>query len=62
MVEDSREDIGRFYGLDPKRNGTEPMSTNRMKNGRKQLKAWCSTLPKVDILYSVLAAPQKEEN
>ena len=30
MVEDSREDIGRFQGLDRRRNGTEPMSTNLM--------------------------------
>ena len=35
MLEDSREDIGRFQGLDPRRNGTEPMSTNQMENGIK---------------------------
>ena len=61
MLEDSRKDIGRFWCLDPRRNGTEPMSTNRMENGRKLLKAWCSTLPKADILYFVPAAPWKEE-
>ena len=49
MLEDSRKDIGRSYG-------TEPMPTNRMENGIKLLKAWCS------ILYFVPAAPWKEEN
>ena len=39
MLEDSRKDVGRFHGLDPRRNGTEPIPTNRMKNGRKLLKA-----------------------
>ena len=38
MLEDSREDIGRFQGLDPRRNGPEPMSTNRMENERELLK------------------------
>ena len=46
MLEDSRKDVGRFQGLDPRRNGTEPMSTNRMENGIKLLKACCSTSPK----------------
>ena len=39
MLEKSRKDIGRFWGLDPKRNGTEPMPANRMENGIKLLKA-----------------------
>ena len=39
MQEDSRTDIARFWGLDPRRNGTEPMSTNQMENGIKLLKA-----------------------
>ena len=43
-------------------NGTEPVPTNRMENGIKLLKGWCSTLPKADILYFVSAAPWKEEN
>ena len=30
MLEDSRGDIGRFQGLDRRRNDTEPMSTNLM--------------------------------
>ena len=38
MLEDSRKDIGRFWCLDPKRNGEEPMQTNRMENGIKLLK------------------------
>ena len=25
MLENSRKDIGRFHGLDPRRNGTEPI-------------------------------------
>ena len=33
LLEDSRQDIGRFSGLDQKRNGTESMSTNLMENG-----------------------------
>ena len=60
MLEDSREDIGRFW--DPRRNGAEPIPTNRMENGMKLLKASCSTLPSTDILCSVPAAPWKEEN
>ena len=54
---ESRED----NWLDRRRNGTELMSTNLMENGRKLLKAWCSTLPKAD-LYSVLPTHWKEEN
>ena len=60
MLEESRMDIGHFQGLDPRRNGTEPVSTNLMENGRKLPKAWCSTLPKAVILYFVPAAPWKE--
>ena len=56
MLEDSCKDIGRFKGLDPRRNGTAPMSTNRMEKAIKLLKAWCSTLPKADILHPVLPA------
>ena len=37
VLEDSRKDIGRFQGLDPRRNGTEPMSTNRMESGTRLL-------------------------
>ena len=62
MLEDSREDTGHCQGLDPRRNGTEPMSTNLMENWRKMLEAWCSTLPKAVILCFVPAAPWKEEN
>ena len=54
MLEDSRKDIGRCLDLVPRKNGTEHMSTNRMDSGIKLLKAWCSTLPKADIPYSVL--------
>ena len=39
VLEDSRKDVGRLWGLDPRRNGTEPMSTNLMENGTKLLKA-----------------------
>ena len=33
MLEDSRKDTGRFWNLDPRRIGAEPMPTIRMKNG-----------------------------
>ena len=33
LLENSRQDVGRFSGLDQKRNGTESMSTNLMENG-----------------------------
>ena len=62
MLEVSRKDIGRFWGLDPKRNGMEPILTNRMENGMKLLKAWCSTWLKADILYFVPSVLWKEEN
>ena len=39
MVEDSREDIGRFQGLDRRRHGVELLSTNPMENGTKLLEA-----------------------
>ena len=35
---DSRTDIGRFMGLDQKRNGTELTLTNRMENGIDSLR------------------------
>ena len=54
MLEDSRKDTCRCLDLVPRRNGTQFMSTNRMDSGIKLLKAWCSTLPKADIPYSVL--------
>ena len=38
MLEDSREDIGHFQGLDRRRNGTELMSANLMDNGTKLLR------------------------
>ena len=34
-TQSSRKDIGHFEGLDPRRNGAEPMSTNLMENGEK---------------------------
>ena len=39
MLEDAREDIGRFWCLDMRRNGTELVSANLMDNGTKMLKA-----------------------
>ena len=33
MQQDSRADIGRFLGLDQRRDGTELTRTNRMENG-----------------------------
>ena len=35
MLANSRKDIGRFMGLDQKRNGTELTDTNPMENGTK---------------------------
>ena len=45
-----------------RRNGTELISGNLMDNGTKVLRIWCSTLPKADILFSVLPAHYKEES
>ena len=39
MLEDSRRDVGGFGGLDPKRNGMEPILINRMENWIKLMKA-----------------------
>ena len=50
MLEDSREDIGRFQGQDPRKNGTELLYANPTGSGTKMLRIWCSTLPKADIL------------
>ena len=44
MLEDSREDIGLFQGLDPRRNATEPTSANLM-DGRKLLQAKVINFP-----------------
>ena len=53
MQEDSRTDIGRFLGMDQKRNGTELTRANRMENEMVSLRTWCSTSVKVDIPHSV---------
>ena len=53
MQEDSRTDIGRFLGLDQKRNGTELTRFNRMVNGIMSLKTWWSTSVKAHIPCSV---------
>ena len=37
MQEDSRTDIGRFLGLDQKRNGMELTRTSRMENGAEDM-------------------------
>ena len=49
----SRKDIGRFLGLDQKRNGTEVTCTNQMENGTMSLILWCLISVKVDILFFV---------
>ena len=49
MQEDSHTGIGRFSGLDQKRNGTELTRTSRMENGTMSLKTWWSTSVKADI-------------
>ena len=61
ITEDSRKDVGRFWDLDPRRNGTDPIPKNRMENGIKLLKTWCSTLPKADILFRVSSALESGE-
>ena len=62
MLEDSRKDVGRLWGLEARRNGVEPTLTNWMENGIKLLKAWCSTSLKADILCFVPPVPLKEES
>ena len=37
MLENSSKDVGHFQGLDPRRNGTEPMSANQTENGTRPL-------------------------
>ena len=61
-LEDSRKDVGHFWGLDARRNGVEPILTNRTENGTDLLKAWSSTLLKADILYFVPSVLWKDEN
>ena len=39
MLENSRKDVGHFWGLGAKRNGMEPIHPNRTKNGTGLLKA-----------------------
>ena len=56
VLEDSRKGTGHFWDLDRRRNGTELMSTKLMENGRKLLKAICSTSPKADVQNSVQPA------
>ena len=48
MLEDSREDIGRFQGLDWRRTFMGLMSANLLENGTKLLRAWLSILLKAD--------------
>ena len=62
MLENSRKGIGRFQGLDRSSYGTEPISTNRMENRIKLLRAWGSTSTRADILHFVPPVPWKEEN
>ena len=39
MLTDSRQDVGHFWDQDPRRNGMEPIQTNRMESGTELLKA-----------------------
>ena len=60
-LEDSRKNIGHFKGPDPRRNGTEPMSTNLMEKGRKLAEGMMLNFAE-SRLHFVPAAPWKEEN
>ena len=62
MLADSCWDVGHFWDLDQRINGTELVLINQMEIGTKLLKAWCSTLPKAVTQYFVPPAPWKEEN
>ena len=54
MFADSRSDVGHFWDLDQRRNGTELTVINQMENGTRLLNEWCSTLQNPVILYFVL--------
>ena len=62
MLADSRSDVGHFWDLDQRRNGTELILINQMENGTRLLNEWCSTLQKAVILSFVPPAPWKESN
>ena len=70
MQEDSHTDIGRFSGLNQKRNGTELTRTSRTGNGIMLRKIWWLTSVKADIPCSAdpvlsnddLCAAKKVEN
>ena len=51
MLADSRQDVGHFWDQDPRRNGMEPILTNRMESGTELLRTIGLTLPKADILH-----------
>ena len=61
-LEDSRKDIGHFWGLDARRNGREPIPIKT--DGECDRTAWGMKLnfAETDILYFVPTAPWKEEN
>ena len=61
MRKDSRTVVGRFLGLDEKRNGSEHMRTNRMENEMEALRTCCSTSVKVDTPYFVDPVGSNEE-
>ena len=52
LQKDSHKDIGRFLGLDQKRNGADQTRTSRMENRMMSLNTCCSTIAKADIPYS----------
>ena len=62
MLADSRSDVGHFWNLDQRRNGTELILINQMENGTRLLNEWCSILQKAVILSFVPPAPWKEAN
>ena len=60
MFGDSRSDVGHFWDLNQRRNGTELILINEMEIGTRLLNKWCSTLQKAVIPYFVPRAPWKE--
>ena len=61
MLEISRKGIGRFLGLDQKRNGTELTYTNQMENGTMSPTPRRPISVEVDILFFEDSVLLKEE-
>ena len=51
MLDNSREGIGRFLGLEQRRSGTELTKTNKMENGTMSLRLWRLIWVRVDVWF-----------